>query len=107
MRVVIDARELTGRPTGVGRYLSGLLDAWAKSDACRRHEWILVSHQEISNRWPGTVRTVAGSGGTAWEQMTLPSAIRRERPDVFFAPGYTAPLTVAAPLVLTIHDVSF
>ena len=26
---------------------------------------------------------------------------------MFFAPGYTAPLTVAAPLVLTIHDVSF
>jgi glycosyltransferase involved in cell wall biosynthesis len=26
---------------------------------------------------------------------------------VFFAPGYTAPLTVPAPLVLTIHDVSF
>jgi glycosyltransferase involved in cell wall biosynthesis len=29
------------------------------------------------------------------------------KPDVFFAPGYTAPLTVAAPLVLTIHDLSF
>ena len=26
---------------------------------------------------------------------------------MFFAPGYTAPLTVAAPLVLTIHDLSF
>ena len=37
----------------------------------------------------------------------MPGALRRERPDVFFAPGYTAPLTVAAPLVLTIHDVSF
>ena len=107
MRVVIDARELCGRPTGVGRYLSGLLDAWAKSDACRRHEWVLMSHHEIPNRWPATQTLVPGSGGTAWEQMTLPSAIRRERADVFFAPGYTAPLTVAAPLVLTIHDVSF
>ena len=34
-------------------------------------------------------------------------AFARARADVFFAPGYTAPLTVAAPLVLTIHDVSF
>lgn len=107
MRVVIDARELAGHATGVGRYLSGLLDAWAKGDAFRRHEWTLISHREIPNRWPATVRIVAGAGGTRWEQMTLPSAVRRERPDVFFAPGYTAPLTVATPLVLTIHDVSF
>ena len=31
----------------------------------------------------------------------------RDRPDVLFAPGYTAPLTAPAPMVLTIHDVSF
>lgn len=107
MRIVIDARELTGHATGVGRYLSGLLDAWAKSDASRRHEWTLISHREVSNRWPATVQIAPGSGGTFWEQMTLPRAVTRQRPDVFFAPGYTAPLTVAAPLVLTIHDVSF
>ena len=36
MRVAIDARELCGRPTGVGRYLAGLLTAWANSAAiCR------------------------------------------------------------------------
>jgi glycosyltransferase involved in cell wall biosynthesis len=50
---------------------------------------------------------VSGSGGTSWEQFALPGALRGERPNVFFAPGYTAPLTVATPLVLTIHDVSF
>ena len=107
MRVVIDARELCGRPTGVGRYLSGLLEAWAKSDAFRRHEWTLISHQEIPAQWPIAARLVPGTGGTAWEQFTLSPAVRRERADVFFAPGYTAPLTVATPLVLTIHDVSF
>lgn len=107
MRIVIDARELCGRPTGVGRYLSGLLDGWSTSNAFRRHEWILVAHQDFPSRWPATVRVVAGAGGTVWEQFTLPSAVRREAADVFFAPGYTAPLTVAAPLVLTIHDVSF
>ena len=29
MRIGIDTRELTGRPTGVGRYLGELLGAWA------------------------------------------------------------------------------
>ncbi len=57
--------------------------------------------------WNATLTEVGGGGGTSWEQFALPAALRGARPDVFFAPGYTAPLTVAAPLVLTIHDVSF
>ena len=43
MRVAIDARELCGRPTGVGRYLTGLLDAWSTSEAARRHQWTLIA----------------------------------------------------------------
>ena len=109
MHVVIDARELCGRPTGVGRYLSGLLDAWATSDAFRRHQWTLIAHEQAAdaNRWPVALKIVPGNGGTRWEQVTLPSAVRAERADLLFAPGYTAPLTVATPLVLTVHDVSF
>jgi glycosyltransferase involved in cell wall biosynthesis len=109
MRVAIDARELCGRPTGVGRYLAGLLDAWSRGDAARRHEWMLFAPRaiEAAARWRASVKVAAGSGGTKWEQLTLPRAVASVKPDVFFAPGYTAPLTVAAPLVLTIHDLSF
>lgn len=109
MRIAIDARELCGRPTGVGRYLSGLLDGWSAGDAFTRHQWILMAHAEPAqaSQWPVEFRMVPGSGGTLWEQISLPSALRAERPDVFFAPGYTAPLMVTAPLVLTIHDVSY
>ena len=109
MRVAIDARELGGRPTGVGRYLTGLLDAWAESDAMRRHQWTLIAPHTIegASRWNASIAVAPGGGGTAWEQWTLPRAISSIRPDVFLAPGYTAPLTVAAPLVLTIHDLSF
>ena len=109
MRVAIDARELRGHPTGVGRYLSGLLDAWSASDAARRHHWTLVapSAPDTPSHWNVSLALAPGSGGTFWEQVTLPRALAQARPDVVFAPGYTAPLTVAAPLVLTIHDVSF
>jgi glycosyltransferase involved in cell wall biosynthesis len=109
MRVAIDARELSGRPTGVGRYLAGLLDAWSNSEAARRHQWTLIAPAAPAgaSRWNAAVEVVGGQGGTIWEQATLPRAVRAARADVFFAPGYTAPLTVAAPLVLTIHDVSF
>ena len=109
MRIAVDARELCGRPTGVGRYLAGLLTAWAKSDNARRHQWTLLAHAPLNPDpgWNASLNVVNGAGGTAWEQFALPGALRGERPDVFFAPGYTAPLTVASPLVLTIHDVSF
>ena len=109
MRVFIDARELCARPTGVGRYLSGLLTAWAASDNAHRHRWTLLTHAPLTLHpsWNASLTVVPGSGGSAWEQFALPRAIRGQRPDVFFAPGYTAPLTVASPLVLTIHDVSF
>ena len=109
MRVAIDARELCGRPTGVGRYLGGLLDAWSRSDATRRHDLTLIAPRPIESRerWTAAVEVAAGGAGTLWEQLNLPRAVAALKPDVFFAPGYTAPLTVAAPLVLTIHDLSF
>jgi glycosyltransferase involved in cell wall biosynthesis len=86
-----------------------LLDAWSAGDAMRRHQWTLIAPRPIegASRWAAAVEVVPGGGGTLWEQWTLPHAISAARPDVFFAPGYTAPVTVAAPLVLTIHDLSF
>ncbi len=109
MRVAVDARELCGRATGVGRYLAGLLEAWADNTTAQRHQWLLYAHARpaVPDRWDPQVRVIAGSGGTAWEQFSLPRALSSDRPDVVFAPGYTAPLTVAAPIVLTVHDVSF
>ena len=109
MRVAVDVRELCGRPTGVGRYLSGLLEAWGDNATAQRHQWTLYAHARpaVLDRWEPQVRVIAGGGGTAWEQFTFPRALSAQRPDVLFAPGYTAPLTVAAPIVLTVHDVSF
>lgn len=109
MRIAVDVRELCGRPTGVGRYLAGLLEAWSDNAAAQRHEWTLVAHArpKLPGRWEAHVHLVDGAGGTRWEQVSLPNALRASRPDVLFAPGYTAPLTVATPVVLTVHDVSF
>ena len=48
-----------------------------------------------------------GAGGTRWEQWDFARALRASRPDVLFAPGYTAPLACPAPVALAVHDVSF
>ena len=109
MRIAVDARELCGRPTGVGRYLSELLAEWAKDATAGRHAWTLYAHERptIGAPWSDSIRVLGGSGGSAWEQWTFQRALSRDRPDVLFAPGYTAPLSAPAPTVLTVHDVSF
>ena len=109
MRIAVDARELCGRPTGVGRYLSELLAEWANSSDAGRHSWLLYAHERpgIDALWSSSVRVLGGGGSSAWEQWTLPRALAHERPDVLFSPAYTAPLAAPAPTVLTVHDVSF
>ncbi len=109
MRVAVDARELTGRPTGVGRYLAELLNRWAEQPDALRHEWRFYAHQPVAipKALSSSSAVISGSGGTRWEQTALARALGREKPDVLFAPGYTAPLTAPCPVALTIHDVSF
>ena len=109
MRIGIDARELRGRSTGVGRYLGGLLREWAEDSRARGHEFVLYAPEPIappldSRRFP--TRTIAGSGGTWWEQVQVPRAAASDHLDVWFAPAYTAPLRLAPPFVVAIHDLS-
>ena len=41
MRIGVDARELVGYATGVGRYLGGLLREWTRPGAAHGHEIVL------------------------------------------------------------------
>jgi len=116
MRIAVDARELSGRPTGVGRYLSALLVEWGTLPEARAHSFTLyasslpASAESIEPAALGQIagwRLLAGHGGTLWEQVKLPVALRRDRPDVLFAPAYTAPVASFVPHVLTVHDLSF
>ena len=109
MNIAVDARELCGKPTGVGRYLGELLVEWSVSSEARRHEWTLYapSTPAVPPAFVERIRVLPGSGGTAWEQWTLARALAADRPDVLFAPGYSAPLTAPCPTAVAIHDVSF
>ena len=93
MRVAIDARELQGQPTGVGRVLAGILDAWRALPQASGHEFILCNPD--------------GPRGTSWEQFTLPRLAREAGADVLFAPAYTGPIASRIPMVLAVYDVSF
>ena len=110
MRIGVDAREVTGHVTGVGRYLAGLLREWSASPAAKRHEFVLYAPGDIpmtldTRRF--ATRSIPGSGGTFWEQVNLPAVAARDHLDVWFAPAYSTPLLLKTPAVVTIHDVSF
>ncbi|MBM3777043.1 MAG: glycosyltransferase family 4 protein [Acidimicrobiia bacterium] len=109
MRIAIDARELTGHPTGVGRYLSEILKAWRGMPDALEHEIILCAPEPVpppAAPLLGRAEVLPGRG-LWWEQVALPRWLRRTRADVLFAPGYSGPVWGAAPLVVTVHDVSF
>ncbi len=113
LRVGIDARELLGRPTGVGRYLAELLARWTRDPALAAHHLVLYAPSAPSLPWLGETgatvesRVLTGRQGTAWEQFTLGAAANDDDLTVFFAPAYGAPLWVRAPVVVAMHDVSF
>jgi glycosyltransferase involved in cell wall biosynthesis len=96
MKIAIDARELHGKPTGVGRLLRKLLEEWTRMPAAQAHEFIQLAP---ANQGP--------KGGTLWEQFVLPRVVRHARADVLFAPAYSGPVLSSVPMVVAIHDVSF
>lgn len=110
LRIGIDARELLGETTGVGRYLGELLERWTlRTDAAGRR-FILYSPEPLKVPLPEGLteaRVIPGGTGTWWEQTALRRAVRDDRPDVFFAPAYTAPFGIGIPFAVTIHDISF
>lgn len=112
LRIGVDARELLGAATGVGRYVGELLLRWTQRDDRGARRFLVYAPERPGLELRSDVAEVrvVGSGGgrgTWWEQIHLARALARDRPDVFFAPAYTAPAFADVPLALTIHDVSF
>jgi glycosyltransferase involved in cell wall biosynthesis len=113
IEIGVDARELLGSATGVGRYLGELLTRWAVRSDRDRRRFLLYAPGPLPLDLPpdaAEVRIIGAKGsgrGTWWEQTWLGRAIRADRPNVFFAPAYTAPLGTMVPLAVTIHDISF
>ena len=104
MRIGIDARELTGQPTGVGRVLAGILEVWPEDD-----EIILYAQKPVPSQFlaGGHRRNiVAGSHmpGAIWEQTVLPSRLRRDDVEALFSPAYGMPAAAPCGVVVGMHD---
>lgn len=113
MRIGFDARFLTHpQAGGFKTYTENLVSALAAVD--RDNEYVLYLDRKPGGRdavpaAPNfTSRIVPASlplAGMPWrEQVALPRQAARDRIDLLHCPCLTAPLRLACPLVVTIHD---
>ena len=82
LTIWIDARELQGRPTGVGRYLRSLLRVWTRKPGDRLVAYFNGPAPEdpVLNA-PRVLTRPIGNGpvrGLVWQERLLPEAARAE-----------------------------
>ena len=108
MRTAVDARPLEERPTGVGRYLEGLLTAWlaARPD----DSFVLLSPRPVfvPAALAGRVSLAPSPAlpGTLWLQTAAGPAAVRAGADLFFGSLGIVPLLGGPPSVATVHDLT-
>ena len=112
-RVLVDATTVPADRGALGRYVDGLVAALAAAGAdlavaCQR-----ADEERYGKLVPGA-RIVAGPTAIvhrparlAWEQTGLPLIAQQVNADVLHAPHYTMPLRPGAPVVVTVHDLTF
>lgn len=96
MKVALDAQLAVGTATGIGEYVRGL-------DPALRACGIDVLPLQLSrlDPWRFDRRLI-------WDQIVLPLAALRARPDLLHCASSTMPLVpVGVPVVTTIHDVAW
>jgi len=106
MRIGVDAREwVSGRQTGIGRYLETLLGRAGETRPEWR--WVLYLHAGYERRLQTeNIEYVQLPQGPAplVDQIHLPGALRADPPDLFFSPYQKGPWRTPCPLIVVVHD---
>ena len=113
MKIGVNALYLLpGAVGGTEIYLRQLLRAIALED--RENEYLIFTNRETgfdlvpeSPRFrycPQNVLAVNRPARILYEQFRLPAAMTKERVDVLFNPGFTAPWVGHIPMVTVFHD---
>ncbi len=106
-RLVIDGRRLSGKRTGVGRYLETLLNQWAETSWPEFETLLIVQDESALARVPDhprlTVRTIGSRWpGLIWEMFGLRRFLRAC--DLLFAPTNLIPPNWRGRTVLVVFD---
>ncbi len=110
MKIGVDATALVARPTGVGNYISRLLEPMAREHP--EAEFVLFSNDEVSFPVLPNVRTRSSRPkrrGPYWQNTQLRAMLAQERPDVFWAANGLLPMWRPRGMgtVVTVHDLVY
>jgi glycosyltransferase involved in cell wall biosynthesis len=104
----IDARELEGKPTGVGVYLKGILRELQLPPFTRLQLYFKNSIPEsVSNINAEMIVLKSSNSNTAWQQWTLCREISKRKVKLFFSPANSLPWRFSGIQTLTVHDLSY
>jgi glycosyltransferase involved in cell wall biosynthesis len=104
LKIGIDAREIEGEMTGIGRYLTGFIKYASKIS----HEYFLYYSRrpEIDlSCFNVKIRILKGSN-LLWDHMILPKALNKDRIDLFFSPYYKKPWSLKCKSIITVNDLN-
>ncbi|MFH1551502.1 MAG: glycosyltransferase family 1 protein [bacterium] len=116
MLIGIDAHNLEGQRTGVGRYLINLLEQWNKFDLPKDLKFILYFKKEIPKDLvlkdsvfeKKILRAPFGLQSNAvFTHWLLCWSAKKDKLDILFCPAYVAPIFYRGKIALTLHDISY
>jgi len=115
MRIGIDAHNLEGQRTGVGRYLISLLNEWNKFDLSEDLKFILYFKDQVPedlNLSDGffekkVLKKPFLKSNALFVHFSLPWAAKRDKIDILFCPGYIAPVFYRGKIALALHDIIY
>ena len=113
MKIAIDARSLECSRTGVGRYLSGLLEYWKDN---KEHKFVLYFKDKIpesdllksDNFELKLLKNPFGfSSNFFFQHFQLPYQLKKDKTDFFFSPFYLKPFCCPVRSSIVLHDISY
>ncbi len=107
-KIAVDARELQGGMTGIGRFLGNFLETAAAIDDGKKYILLFDRPTPVPVSAANIEQAIIpGKAAWIWDQFRLPRFLRTEGIDLFFSPYYKLPVFSAVPAVITVHDVHF
>jgi glycosyltransferase involved in cell wall biosynthesis len=104
----IDARELEGKPTGVGVYLKGILEHLELPQHIKLQLFFKRQiPRDLQNVNAECILLRNGSTNIAWQQWTLSHELTKRKVNLMFSPANTLPWRFNGIQTLTIHDLSY
>jgi len=113
MRIAFDATAAPPQPVGAGNYI--LYMAQALSLLGEELDLVVYAQKTGAQRlkFPDSHKIQlivqpdrSPAGRLVWEQVCLPSLLRKDGIDLLHSPHYTLPILFTGPVIVTIHDLT-